>query len=231
MALIKATIPRLENGDHLTRAEFERRYNAMPEDIKADLIEGVVYLSAHNQPREHCKPRRQLLVWLFNYGAFTDNADCVAGVTIRLDSLNEPQPDFALYIEPAAGGQIRLGTDEVLELAPELIVEVASSQASIELHDKLNAYHRTGVLEYLVWRVTDNQLDWYVRGAAQYVCIKPDKRGVIRSQVFPGLWLNVRALLKDEMKKVLDTLQQGLASKEHVAFVKQLKAQRRRKTK
>lgn len=36
-------LPRLENGDHLTRAEFERRYDAMPGLKRAELIEGVVY--------------------------------------------------------------------------------------------------------------------------------------------------------------------------------------------
>ena len=34
----------LEHGDHLTREEFERRYEAMPHVRKAELIEGVVYM-------------------------------------------------------------------------------------------------------------------------------------------------------------------------------------------
>ena len=38
-----ATLP-LENGDRLTRAEFERRYAAMPRLKKAELIEGIVYV-------------------------------------------------------------------------------------------------------------------------------------------------------------------------------------------
>lgn len=40
------SIPPLESGDRLTRAEFERRYEAAPEHFKAELIEGVVYVAS-----------------------------------------------------------------------------------------------------------------------------------------------------------------------------------------
>ena len=45
----------LENGDRLSRLEFERRYQAMPELKKAELIEGRVYMASpvriiHGQP-------------------------------------------------------------------------------------------------------------------------------------------------------------------------------------
>jgi hypothetical protein len=36
----------LENGDRLSRYEFERRYQAMPNLRKAELVEGVVYITA-----------------------------------------------------------------------------------------------------------------------------------------------------------------------------------------
>ena len=40
-AVIPIEIPPLESGDHLTRHEFERRYQARPDIKKAELIEGV----------------------------------------------------------------------------------------------------------------------------------------------------------------------------------------------
>jgi hypothetical protein len=40
------TIPRPQIGDRPTRAEFERRYDAMPELKKAELIEGELALSS-----------------------------------------------------------------------------------------------------------------------------------------------------------------------------------------
>lgn len=43
IAASKPSIP-LENGDRLSRFEFEHRYQAMPELKKAELVEGVVYI-------------------------------------------------------------------------------------------------------------------------------------------------------------------------------------------
>jgi hypothetical protein len=42
-AMTLASIPLLEHSDHLTKDEFERRYNAMPMTIKTELIEGKIY--------------------------------------------------------------------------------------------------------------------------------------------------------------------------------------------
>lgn len=42
---------------------------------------------------------------------------------------------------------------------------------------------------------------------------------LIKSQVYPGLWLDVAALLSGDMAKVLTVLQQGLSSPEHANFV------------
>jgi Uma2 family endonuclease len=228
-ASLDEVIPPLENGDRLTRAEFERRYNAMPPHIKAELIEGEVYMSSPVRYRSHGKPHRQIITLLGNYSDLTPSTDCVDNATFRLDEDNEPQPDVALFIEPEAGGQPRVAADDILEAAPELVVEVAASTVSVDLHKKLNTYRRNGVREYLVWRVRDAEFDWFVWESGKYVRLHPDAKGVIRSRVFPGLWLNVRALLKGEMKKVQATLQQGLASKEHAAFVRKLKQQARAK--
>lgn len=224
-------IPPLENGDRLTRAEFERRYNAMPEHIKAELLEGEVYMSSPVRYRSHGRPHSRMIMLMVSYIAETPNTDCAAEATLRLDEDNEPQPDVALFIEPEAGGQVRVAADDILEAAPELVVEVAASTVSVDLHKKLNIYRRNGVREYLVWRVRDQELDWFCWEEGQYVRVMPDAHGIIHSRSFPGFWLNVKALVKEEYKKVLGTLRQGLASKEHAAFVKQLKAQRRRKAK
>jgi len=48
-----ATSPPLRNGDHLTRAEFHRRYEAMGDGAIAELVEGIVYLwGTQERPRE-----------------------------------------------------------------------------------------------------------------------------------------------------------------------------------
>jgi Uma2 family endonuclease len=215
-------LPLLETGDHLTRHEFERRYNLTPEKVKAELIEGVVYMASPVRHKHHGNPHRQIITWLGNYCDATPGTDCSDNATLRLDADNEPQPDVQLFIEESAGGNVRITEDDLLEGSPELIVEIAASSASIVLHRKLHVYRRNGAQEYIVWHRKDNELDWFQLQEGQYVHLQPDAKGIIRSRVFPGLHLNVPALLAGEMKKVQAELQRGLSSKAHATFVKSL---------
>ena len=208
-------LPPLENGDRLARKEFERRYAAMPHIKKAELIEGVVYMAATRRFRSHGKPHAQLLGWLFNYQVATPGTELGDNATVRLDLDNEPQPDVALFIDSAVGGQVSISEDDYLEGAPELIAEVAASSASYDLGDKKKAYRRNGVREYIVWQMFDNKLDWFVLQDDEYVLLTPDAKGILHSRFFPGLWLDVDALLTGNMQTVLTVLQQGLNSSEH----------------
>jgi Uma2 family endonuclease len=212
-------IPPLENGDRLSRFEFERRYQAMPHLKKAELVEGVVYMAAALRIKSHGEPHGQLTTWLGTYQAFTPGVVLGVEPTVRLDLENEPQPDAVLLLP---GRQATISTEDYIEGAPELIVEVAASSVAIDLHDKKRAYRRNQVREYIVWRTLDNQLDWFVLEADDYVAQQPNEQGISQSQVFPGLWLAVPALLAREMTTVLSVLQQGLNSPEHQDFVQQL---------
>jgi Uma2 family endonuclease len=212
-------IPPLENGDRLSRFEFERRYEAMPHLKKAELVEGVVYMASPLRIKSHGEPHGDLVTWLGTYKTFTPGVVLGIDPTVRLDLENEPQPDAVLLVP---GRQATIGADDYIEGAPELIVEVAASSAAIDLHDKKRAYRRNQVQEYMVWRTLEGQLDWFVLKADDYVTQLPDQQGIVRSQIFPGLWLAVSALLSGEMTTVLSVLQQGLNSPEHQAFVQQL---------
>jgi Uma2 family endonuclease len=146
--------------------------------------------------------------------------------TDRLDLDNEPQPDAMLFIEPACGGQVRISEDDYIEGAPELIVEVTSSSASYDLGDKMKAYRRNGVREYVVWRVLDGAIDWFALRKGEYHRQEPRVDGLLCSDVFPGLWLDREALLRRDLASVLAALQKGLASREHAEFVERLAAAR-----
>jgi Uma2 family endonuclease len=208
----------------LTREEFERRYQALPQLKKAELIEGVVYMPSPVRHRRHSRPHFHLITWLGTYEAATPGVEGGDNATARLDLDNEPQPDALLLIDPARGGQARISADDYIEAAPELVAEVAASSASYDLHTKLNVYRRNNVKEYLVWRVLDQQLDWFVLRGSQYERLAPDAQGWLRSEAFPGLWLDVTALLQGDMARVLAVVQQGVASPEHAAFVQRLRA-------
>lgn len=217
--LLTSIIPPLENGDRLTRDEFERRYAAMLHLKKAELIEGVVYVPAALRFRSHGQPHANLIGWLWFYKIATSGVELGDNATVRLDLDNEPQPDAVLLIN---GGQARISEDDYIEGAPELIAEVAASSATYDLYDKKRAYRRNGVQEYLVWRVYDQELDWFILKAGEYLKLEPDDEGIIRSQIFPGLWLAMPQLLSGKMNEVLAVLQQGLSSPEHQEFSQRL---------
>jgi hypothetical protein len=214
----------LENGDRLTRSEFERRYAAMPEGCNAQLIEGIVYMASALRFRSHGKPHSHLNAWLATYQIFTSGVEIADAPTIRLDDDNEPQPDIALFISPEAGGQTSLSDDDYVEGAPELLAEISASTVSIDLGAKKTAYQRNGVQEYIVWRVLDGRVDWFGLENGQYVDLQPDEDGITRSRRFPGLWLDRQALLDGDMPKVLAVLQSGLDSTEHQTFVDRLES-------
>jgi Uma2 family endonuclease len=217
--------PPLENGDRLTRQEFERRYTAMAHIKKAELIEGVVYVASPVGANRHGSPHADIIGWLFVYKAATPGVYLADNTTVRLDADNEPQPDALLRIEPEVGGNSRISDDDYVEGTPELIAEIAASSASYDLNDKLNAYRRNGVQEYIVWQIYENRLDWFRLQEGRYVALHPDEAGIIRSEIFPGLWLAVNALREGDMAGVLAVLQQGLHFAEHQAFVKRLNPQ------
>jgi Uma2 family endonuclease len=214
--------PPLEPGDRLTRAEFERRYEAMPQLAKAELIEGFVHMPSPVRFRHHGQPHARLVGWLVQYESGTPGVATGDNSTTRLDLDNEPQPDIILLIDPERGGQARISEDDYVEEAPELVVEVASSSASFDLSTKLHVYRRNGVREYIVWRVLDEAIDWFVLRAGEYERLELDEQGWLRSEVFPGLWLDVGALLQGDVARVLATVRQGLDSLEHQAFVVRL---------
>ena len=218
---IREPIP-LDSGDHLSRAEFERRYMAMPDLKKAELIEGVVYVASPVRIRQHANPHGKIITWLGVYEAATPGVMLGDNPTVRLDFDNEPQPDALLRINEDQGGQSQISDDDYIEGAPELIVEIAASSASYDLHDKLRAYRRNGVREYLVWLTQEKAFHWYVLRAGEYVQQAPDELGILYSQVFPGLQLAVEALLTGDMQRVLAVLQKGIVSETHRAFVQKL---------
>jgi Uma2 family endonuclease len=208
----------------LSRAEFERRYCAMPNVKKAELLEGVVYMPSPASEGHGSSDFRLTTV----FGIYEFATPGVAGSangTVRLDLDNEPQPDAFLRILETHGGQCRIDSDDFISGAPELVGEVSVTSASYDLHVKLHVYRRHGVREYIVWRVADRELDWFVLRGGEYERLAPAAKGVLKSEVFPGLWIDAPSLLNGDRSKVLAVLHKGLASRQHAAFVKQLAQQ------
>ena len=212
---------RLDNGDRMTQAEFHRRYLAYPEDVKFELVEGVVYMASPLR-RDHGKYHVQLGILLELYESETPGVEVLDNVTTILGEESEPQPDLALRVLSAYGGRSRETDDDYIEGPPELIAEVAYSTRSIDMHQKRRDYERAGVREYLVLCVEEAALHWF--RFKPRVELVADKRAVYRSRVFPGLWLDSAAIFARDRAQAVKTLRDGLASPEHAAFVRKLQA-------
>lgn len=215
-------IPLLVDGDRMTPDEFERRYLAMPDLKKAELIEGVVRMPSPVSLSSRGIPHTVLCHWAAAYWLATPGTQAATDTTLRLDTNNTPQPDVALFILPSHGGQARVSAVDYLEDAPELVVEVAASSASFDLNTKLRGYQRNGVREYIVWRMERQQVDWFVLRDGKYDRLAPTPTGLLCSETFPGLWLDTAALFADDFAGVLATLQRGIQDPTHAAFVAEL---------
>jgi Uma2 family endonuclease len=194
----------LESGDHLTRQEFHRRYSARPDIRKAELVDGVVYMPSPVRSRQHGRPHSFVMGWLAVYVSLTPDVFLEDNTTVYLDDRGEVQPDACLWrTEP---GGPRETDDGYIEGAPQLIVEVAASSVSYDLHEKKEAYRRNSVGEYVVWRVLDAAIDWFRLRDGAYVQIEPDAAGLIESEQFPGLRLHVPSMLAGDLASVLAAL-------------------------
>ena len=207
MATAKTISVPLESGDRLTREEFHARYCARPDIRKAELIDGVAYVTSPTRFIQHGEPLGAMVGWLFAYTARHPGVRLADGATVYLGPATEVQPDAALLRDPAVGGQTRVTADGYIEGAPELVVEIAASSAAYDLYDKKEAYRQAGTREYIVRLVLEERIVWFRLRDGGFVEVQPDERGVIESEVFPGLRLNVPKMLVRDNGAVLAELE------------------------
>ncbi len=217
----EAALPPLEPGDHLDQKTFHARYEAMPPETRAELVGGAVHMPSPLKML-HGRHHARLMLWLGTYQAATPGVDCCGNATVILGPDSEPQPDAALIVTPKEGEKARVNEDGYLEGPPELVVEVASSTESYDLHRKKNDYERAGVKEYLVLALRQGKVFWFVSRDGRFEEKAADADGILRSETFPALWLDSVAAVHADGRRLLDVLRQGLATAEHAAFVAEL---------
>jgi Uma2 family endonuclease len=215
----------LTSGDRLNQRTFHARYEVMPENFRAELVGGVVYVSSP-VTNWHAVYHAQVVTWLGYYAARTPGVEAADNGTVILDEENEPQPDGVLRIVEQSGGSSRIDERGYVIGAPELHVEVAYTSEAIDLHDKREQYARTGVQEYLVVLIQDQKVRGFRLRGSRFADVKIPGDGVWKSILFPGLWLPVRAMLDRDMSTVIDTLDLGLATPGHGEFVSRLSGMR-----
>ncbi len=209
-------VPALHSGDCLPRKEFHRRYAGYPDDVRFELIGGVVFMASPVR-RLHGMYHVELSALLKIYVAETPGTEAADNATVILDDENEPQPDLYLRLRAEFGGQSTTTEDDYVLGAPELVVEIAHSTVAIDLHAKKEMYQRAGVKEYLVLCIEEHELALFDLG--HDAIVEPNQDGILCSIVFPGLWLNSTAILAQDTPRSMDILRQSIASDEHGRFV------------
>ena len=224
MAVIEHATKPLVDGQRLTVDEFLRRWEEQPGLKLAELIEGVVYLPSP-VGAAHASQHYLTVGWLMHYS--TGTPGCGGGNDgTWLMSGSAPQPDVYLRILPEYGGQSREEKGLCVG-APELAMEIAGSSAPLDLGKKRNLYAAAGVREYIVALIEEGRVLWLRLDGGVYREIAPDGDGILRSHVFPGLWLDPKALLNRDAGRLIDVLDLGLRSPEHAEFLKKLAEARR----
>ena len=212
--------PPLREGERLSREEFMLRWEAMPDLKFAELIDGIVHMPSPLSDH-HGDFHARLTGWLLAYADATPGCVARSCGTWLMSKDSVPQPDLALRILAERGGQSQM-EGEYPAGAPELIVEISHTTSARDLGIKLRLYERSGVREYLVVRSKKKQVIWHELMEGKYGEMAAGADGILRSRVFPGLWLDESALWKQDIARLAAVAQQGLASPEHAAFLRKL---------
>lgn len=213
----------LIDGMRLSRDEFLRRWDQLPEVKFAELIDGVVRLPSPLS-LEHGDIDNLLAWWTRTYAFETPGTKSSSNATWLMGE-DAPQPDQSLRLLPEYGGQSSL-RGRLAFGAPELAIEVSFASTPIDLHEKYRLYESSGVQEYLVVLVQSREVRWHHLEGDSYRLLEMDGEGLLCSVVFPGLWLDAAALFNEDEDRFQSVTRDGLASPEHGTFVEWLRTRR-----
>ncbi|MDR3637742.1 MAG: Uma2 family endonuclease [Isosphaeraceae bacterium] len=218
----KKTLPPLIAGQRLDRATFHERYEAMPPDTRAELVGGIVYMPSP-LGYDHGERDADISDWIGHYKRYTPGVRRALNATTQFDDYGEPQPDLQLRIPEERGGSSRIENGYVVG-PPEFVIEVSKTTRKHDLGPKKADYERAGVAEYLFIGLDPQEIRWFIRRGDRFEELPPGADGVYRSEVFPGLWLEPAAFFDEDTDRLFATLDRGLATAEHQAFVARLSA-------
>ena len=205
---LRRTDPRqieLHNGDRMSREEFLRRWEQIPELKQAELIKEVVYLAS---PVSTARGSYDILLgsWLSFYAYASGQDLLITGNTTLLLDDRSFQPDIAV-VKRRQG----LAKTPYLEQLPDLVVEISYSSQSYDLGPKLAAYRSAGIRDYITVLLREQRVEWRVLSGSRYRVLNASKDGILRSVNFPGLWLDTNALFPHDRQRLFGAIHSGLA--------------------
>ncbi|MGH7596723.1 MAG: Uma2 family endonuclease [bacterium] len=186
---------------------FERFYEIVEENVKADLLDGKIIRDSPAIPRHsHIVSRFHRLIGDFA-GKFDLGEVFGATATVRLSKYQGPEPDV-FFIRKS---RLRIMGEKYIAGPPDLCIEVISkSSRKIDRGRKFVLYAEHGVKEYWIADPLRNTAEFYENHDGEWVEIKPAERGRLHSKVLPGFWFNPKWLSKDLLPPVSEMLQEIL---------------------
>jgi Uma2 family endonuclease len=205
----------------MSQTEFADLYRRTPDSVAAELIGGVVYVSPPPS-NEHDAAHMWLSAILMTYKMSVVGIEIGSSISLVMDDEFQPQPDLILRRLPEFGGRSITRADGSIQGPPELVVEIAYSRRSIELHTKMAEYARCGVVEYLVYMIDEKRLRWFDLPTEQELF--PEESGIFKIRQFPGLWIDQQAITANNRSQMIAVLQSGLAKPAHRSFARKMQA-------
>ncbi|MEW6251727.1 MAG: Uma2 family endonuclease [Planctomycetota bacterium] len=186
---------------------FDEFVDLVPEHQKADVLEGVIYLT----PPEACDCAR-LLTWLaVVLGQFVEQrelGDVLANrIAYRLAADTAVEPDVAV-LRTEHRDRVR---KEYVEGPPDLVIEIVSPESvSRDYEHKRRLYEQYGVPEYWIIDPDEKRATFLVLEGGKYVEVVPVEH-IFRSRAVPGFALDVRWLWQRPLRRTLGVVQHLLA--------------------
>jgi Uma2 family endonuclease len=173
----------------------------------------------------HGEHHAHLIHLLLSYSLRTPGTGVADNVTVILGEEDEVQPDVVLRVVQEKRGRSQLTREKFVQGPPELVAEIAGSSRAIDLHLKKNRYAQAGITEYVVVCLEPRQLYWF--DLQKQSRLPPSADGIIKSNIFPGLWIHAQGLLRLDNRSTTKALERGLQSPQHHDFVSEIAGESR----
>ena len=198
------SVPPLRHGDALSFAEFRRLWELHPEVKSAQLIDGRVFIEPFVD-EFHGLTSAIVIGWIARFFFIPPRGvEPLAHMTTELFGTQSVEADILVRRHD---GLSTIDGEGRMHGPPELAVEVASDfSVGLDLGRKKELYCEAGVLEYIVFQ--QDRIDWFILEDGKYRSLLPDANGVIESRLFPGLRLQVQAMLDQDIATVIAAVAQ-----------------------
>ena len=195
-------LPQLLRIEGVSEALYDA-LTELEEDVKAELIDGVMIVHSPEKTR-HEDVFGFMFPMMRIFAIQTKQAKVLGSMaTVHLGTCRKVKPDIVAVREERK----HIVTEDAIEGTPDLVVEIVShSTRRYDFGEKRKVYEEAGVPE--IWLVDfERKQVTVVRKVGQKYRSETKSKGVVRSQVLKGFWLQVDWLWQEELPDPMECLQ------------------------